>query len=344
MFTWKDRKDMWKGEGIYHLTFAVVGRKKILSELKWDKDKEKAWVGWSDLGNKVAEHISEISARYPQIKICATQIMPDHVHAVLWVQAPIAKSIKEVARGFAQGCRNTAGERLFEPPYIRTLSHPKQLDAMVKYVKDNPHRAMEKASHPDLFTLYRDSRVNVSRRADNICHNMDIHNNEKQLIFTTMGNHHLLEWPDKRVVECSRTMTKEQMERAKIVAMAEAKRGVIIMTAAISEGEKNIARSLREAGLPMVVLMKDGFPKRGDENEKYYKPGGVYFEACAKGQLLLMEPNESMYEHETVKRETEQTLRKKAEAKHQDYVALPTTSARYRYVALNEMAKLIAKQ
>lgn len=32
-FTWKDKKDIWKGEGIYFLTFVVAGRQKLLGEL-----------------------------------------------------------------------------------------------------------------------------------------------------------------------------------------------------------------------------------------------------------------------------------------------------------------------
>ena len=30
---WKGPKDIWKGEGIYHLTFVVVGRRPLLGEL-----------------------------------------------------------------------------------------------------------------------------------------------------------------------------------------------------------------------------------------------------------------------------------------------------------------------
>ena len=32
-FSWKGHKDIWKGEGIYHLTFVVAGRKRLLGEL-----------------------------------------------------------------------------------------------------------------------------------------------------------------------------------------------------------------------------------------------------------------------------------------------------------------------
>lgn len=33
-FTWKDKKDIFKGEGIYHLTFTVVNRVPLLGDLR----------------------------------------------------------------------------------------------------------------------------------------------------------------------------------------------------------------------------------------------------------------------------------------------------------------------
>lgn len=32
-FVWKDKKDIWKGEGIYFITFAVSGRERLLGNL-----------------------------------------------------------------------------------------------------------------------------------------------------------------------------------------------------------------------------------------------------------------------------------------------------------------------
>lgn len=32
-FEWKAPKDIWKGVGIYHITFTVAGRKRLLGEL-----------------------------------------------------------------------------------------------------------------------------------------------------------------------------------------------------------------------------------------------------------------------------------------------------------------------
>ena len=124
--------------------------------------------------------------------------------------------------------------------------------------------------------------------------------------------------------------------------LAAAHNGTVTYTAAISKGEQIIARTLREQGYPLVVLLNDGFPKEGSPHERYYKPGGVYFEACSKGQLLLLEPVEQAFLDADIQVAVEEALRRKAEARHYTYTPIPVTSQRYRFVALNEMAKRLA--
>lgn len=164
------------------------------------------------------------------------------------------------------------------------------------------------------------------------------------LPFTSLGNHFLLDWPDRQLVEMSRSADRASIgERLKEV-LAAAHNGAVTYSAAISDGEKLIARTVREQGFPLVVLLADGFPAEGSPHERFYKPGGVYFEACSKGRLLLLEPKESAYEHPTVISMVEDVLRRKAEAKHYAYTAVPHDSKRYRFVALNEIGRLLVGQ
>jgi hypothetical protein len=123
--------------------------------------------------------------------------------------------------------------------------------------------------------------------------------------------------------------------------LASAHNGAITYTASISNGEREIARKIREQGYPLVVLMNEGFPAAGTPQERYYKPGGVYFEACSKGQLLLLEPDERAFAHPLVRAAAEDALRRKAAAKHISYTGLPVDSQRYRFVALNEMGRMM---
>jgi REP element-mobilizing transposase RayT len=206
----------------------------------------------------------------------------------------------------------------------RILHAPGQLRRMIDYVKDNPRRLWIKSHNPALFRLHRRTEA-------------------AGLSFTSMGNHFLLEWPDKQVVEMSRSATGEEVQERLREVLASAHNGTVTYTAAISKGEQLIARTLREQGYPLVVLLNDGFPKEGSPHERYYKPGGVYFEACSKGLLLLLEPTGQSFLNADIQAAVEETLRSKAEARHYVYTPLPLTSLRYRFVALNEMAKRLVQ-
>ena len=347
-FEWKRHTDIFKGVGIYHLIFVVSGRKRMLGELAIDHDESRCLP--TDLGRAISHDLDAIQQRRPYIRLLAKQLMPDHIHALLYVTEDRGISIKEIARGMRQGWRQmaatvgidaqmTSAEEykqtpgreaqkaengtqtpLFEAPYIRTLARKGQLDAMIRYIHDNPRRAMLRQQHPDLFILRRDSRVGAFG-------------------FTSLGNLFLLDYPDKQAVICSRSLSEQQIAAQQTAVLRQAENGCVTVTAAISQGERVIARAVREAGAPLIILLKDGFPKVGYPAEKYYKPGGVYFEACAAGQLLLLEPNTATLTLPEIQTRTERTLREKAEAKHWDYQPLPVSSDRYRMMAANEIVK-----
>ena len=252
------------------------------------------------------------------LKVLAQVVMPDHVHLVIQVLEPLPQSIGTVVRGFKSGCTKVykdyyySGEnaaevhgdsrtgamhgdsrtgamhgdsrtgtmkgdvpvqfvRIFagrgsiwqqDKAYYheRILHAPGQLRRMIDYVKDNPRRLWLKRHNPDLFKLHR-------------------HTEAAGLSFTSMGNHFLLNWPDCQTVVMSRSATNEETQERLRSVIATAHNGAVTYTAAISKGEQLIARSVREQGYPLVVLLSHGFPKEGSPHERYYKPGGVYFDA-----------------------------------------------------------------
>lgn len=287
---------------------------------------EKTAIGWALINQQ--RRLLELC---PEIKILADKVMPDHHHMVLQVQRTMTRSIRQVVRGYMQGCKEEARklgftENLYDgPPFYRVLTHRGQLHAMIEYVKANAERAWQRRLAPDLFRMHRKTGV---------C----------GLLFTSMGNHFLLDWPERQLVEMSREASSEQIEERLKQVLAAAHNGAVTYTAAISKGEQKIARTVREQGYPLVVLLNDGFPQEGSPHERYYKPGGAYFEACSRGKLLLMEPEGSAFVDPVVKEATEGALRRKAEAKHFDYRPIPVESQRYRFVALNEMGRLLVER
>ena len=287
---------------------------------------EKTAIGWALINQQ--RRLLELC---PEIKILADKVMPDHHHMVLQVQRTMTRSIRQVVRGYMQGCKEEARklgftENLYDgPPFYRVLTHRGQLHAMIEYVKANAERAWQRRLDPDLFRMHRKTGV---------C----------GLLFTSMGNHFLLDWPERQLVEMSREASSEQIEERLKQVLAAAHNGAVTYTAAISKGEQKIARTVREQGYPLVVLLNDGFPQEGSPHERYYKPGGAYFEACSRGKLLLMEPEGSAFVDPVVKEATEGALRRKAEAKHFDYRPIPVESQRYQFVALNEMGRLLVER
>ena len=327
-FEWQE-PGAWRKPCIVHVTMVAKDRRPLFGVLCHNGTK--AYVKRTPIGEAHISLQKKMIEMNPEIKILADRVMPDHYHIVLQVTRTMRRSIKEVVRGYMQGCKAVARtmgikENIYDaPPFFRSLCHKGQLDAMIKYVKANPERAWLRKQNPELFRLHRQTVI-------------------YDLTFTSLGNHFLLEWPDSQFVEMSRNATDEQIHSKLQTALALAHYGVITYTAAISKGEQLIARTIREQGFPLVVLLNDGFPKQGSPREKYFKLGGTYFEACSKGKLLLLEPTEQTIMAKYVQHATEENLRKKADAKHLSYTPIPITSQRYRFMALNEIGKILCGQ
>lgn len=324
-FTWL-QPGTWRKPCIVHVTMVANSRQALFGRLTHNGSEavvEKTPIGWALINQQ-----RKLLEMCPEIKILADKVMPDHHHIVLQVKRTMPRSIRQVVRGYMQGCKEEARklgftENLYDaPPFYRVLTHKGQLHAMIEYVKANTKRAWLRRQNPDLFRM---------RRNTEMC----------GLQFTSMGNHFLLDWPDRQLVEMSRSASDEQIEERLKSVLAAAHNGAVTYTAAISKGEQKIARTVREQGFPIVVLLNNGFPAEGAPQERFYKPGGTYFDACSRGQLLLMEPHESAFVNPAIQMAVEETLRQKAEAKHYSYTSLPVESQRYRFVALNEMGRML---
>ena len=352
----------YRGRAIYHFTLPVEGRYPLFGVIEGGSA-ETAAVRLNAFGQRVCLLLRGLPQFYAKkgfaLKVLATRVMPDHIHLVIQVLEPLPRGIGAVVRGFKSACTSIykreyykGGEnaakmhedenanstfvhfdRIFavtstiwqsDKAYYheRILHAPGQLRHMIDYVKDNPRRLWLKKRHPDLFKIHRRTQTHG-------------------LLFTSLGNHFLLDWPDRQMVELSRSTPADEVEQRLAEALAAAQNGAITYTAAISKGEQLIARTLRQQGFPLVILLNDGFPKEGSPHERYFKPGGVYFESCAEGRLLLLEPTAETFLDANIQASVQETLRRKAEERHYSYSPLPVSSQRYRFVALNEMARML---
>ncbi len=165
-------------EGRLPLFGTVTGR----SEADAGSDDEPRIV-LSELGQRVSDEWWGISGYYPQIEIVALQMMPDHLHGILFVKEQMEKDLSRVIRGFKTGC-NRRYRALF--PSVQSVAtqsqqterpRPKddrthgllfargyndklllrqgQLQRWLDYLHDNPRRLLMKREHPDLFRVQR---------------------------------------------------------------------------------------------------------------------------------------------------------------------------------------------
>lgn len=369
------------------LTLVVRDRQPLLCAIEEDENGARAVV--TETGRAVLEETEHITEIYPQIRILCRQIMPDHLHLLLFVEEALPVHLTSVVSGFKLGCNrgywnslaklantehrregadterineekiplaelaNTEHrgeekedtERINEEEkgetqtavscaadfceaekkdtqarrtglwadgyHDRILFHKGQLDALIHYIKDNPRRLALKRANPELFKIRQHLQI-------------------AGMSFTAMGNIFLADYPQKAVIQCSRKLHQAEIDAKKADCLDEAAKGMVFVSAAISEGEKQICRAVREAGHSIVVLLEKGFPKPEDPNYKYFKPKGVYFEACAAGKLLLLEPEKELYEQAEIEAEVV------AKAGN-----IPHEALRYRFLALNAIAERI---
>lgn len=270
-------------------------------------------------GEALLETLDEMPRLCPQVKILARQLMPEHFHFVVYVTAPLPKPLGQLIRGFKAGAakrwkssaRNdgpqtqvgfVAGHSCPAIPewaegfQDTVLLREGQLEAMIRYVRDNPRRLAEKRANPALFRQVADLALPLDGG---------------RLIghFSAVGNRHLLERPLVQV-QCSRRhfayrrlpkpggglkiardaagvpiIESAAPDYAEIRGdvFAAAAHGAVVISPCISDGERQIAREALDRGLPLVVLRNKGFAP-------LHKPEGRYFDACSAGRILMLAP------------------------------------------------------
>ena len=147
-----------------------------------------------------------------------------------------------------------------------------ELSTWQNYLRDNPRRLMMKRAHPEWLRPFFGLKVGTTT-------------------YSSLGNQALLRSPHRIAVRVSRRLDSHQLEMEKARYLDMAKQGTVLVSPAISPGEKQVMRAAFDAGLPTIVLMEKGFVP-------LTKPKGEQFDACAEGRLLMLAP----WEHHNEKR------------------------------------------
>lgn len=122
---WQEPGTTWKGVGLYHVTLTIPDRRPLLGRLEVpDGNPDKAVVRRTALGNALVDSLLDIPHYHPEVQVLHFCLMPDHLHAVLYVRRTMPTGIRGVVRGFWQGAKKlgrawTAASSASAPNYIR---------------------------------------------------------------------------------------------------------------------------------------------------------------------------------------------------------------------------------
>lgn len=258
---------------IYMITLVVEGRRPLLGHITGDGIDQPAQLHPTPLGQAILHELDQITIHYPAVKVISHQLMPDHLHVILFVQERIPCHLSKVIAGYKGGCnvvyRQMTGagkqETLWEEGYNdRILEGKNHLQRMMDYIDDNPRRLAQKRCRNDFFKIHENVQVGA-------------------LSLAAMGNLSLLDADTILQVQCTRKLTIEQIEQQCRYFLSRAAQGAVLVSPSISPGEKAVMRAAQDAGYPTIVLQENGFAPME-------KPVGRYFDACAAGRLLLLAP------------------------------------------------------
>jgi len=372
---------------MYMVTLEVEGRRPIFGHLVGDAfaqrgSSDEPRIELSALGKAVQTEWLNIHLHYPQIEVMAIQMMPDHLHGILFVREPLPVHLGQVISGFKTGCRRAqkameaarALETAVEPQYTKKLmvngattkattgattkatarvTVKATAEAAVEaaagaaaeataeagekaaagetaagasvgaanglvehgslvlpYVTASPS-TKEKSPYQPLFAKgYNDlilrSFEEMKRWKDYLCDNprrlmmkrarpewlrpfFGLHIGSHS--YSGIGNRSLLAATKRMAVRISRRMSDSEIAAETVHYLDAARQGTVLVSPAISPGEKRVMRAAFDAGLPTIVIMENGFTPLS-------KPHGEQFDACARGQLLMLSP----WEHHNEKK------------------------------------------
>ena len=334
----------YKERRMYMITLEVEGRLPVFGHLEGDAfaekgSKDEPRIVLSELGKAVENEWFAIPRFFPQIEIRALQMMPDHLHGILFVKTPLPVHLGHVIAGFKTGCRKALrvmwdrqtdvatqsqptekSQRTGEPPHTPSLTAREQAKAWQANKQADARQAQEQSGARQATVVPSLSIGSLSRSLfakgynDLILRSYDelatwenyLRDNPRRLLmkrarpkwllptfglhigsyqFSAIGNLDLLSAPWRLAVRMSRRMTDAEIKKAVVYYLEAARRGAVLVSPAISPGEKQVMRAAFNEGLPTIVIMENGFTP-------FSKPHGEQFYACGKGVLLMLSPFE----------------------------------------------------
>jgi len=221
-----------------------------------------------------------------------------------------------VSGGFSATANSAAADIPPSPPSIipaaplwasgyhdRVLMGRNQLHHLLRYIDDNPRRAWIKHTHRHLFynkairdlpisieaarELYKEARsMGLLPSLNNvlIINKADEETTTTSLRMKGIGNWFLMDEGLLQPVRVSRRITPPALAALKAELFGRCEReGAILITPAISQGEREVVREALQAGFRVVLLQLEAM-------SDLFAPTRFYMDFLSRGQLLLLAP------------------------------------------------------
>ena len=370
---------------MYMITLEVEGRRPLFGRVVGNAyaepgSRDEPRIELTELGKAVQSEWMSIHGYYPQIEVMAVQMMPDHMHGILFVTDTLPVHLGQVISGFKAGCRKAqraliaaeeertarkaagekaaerraerAGERAAEraaaEPLLTEKTRQEKAEPLLaektgqgkaepllteKTGQGKEQEEKEQEGREPLVSQYatalplpEEAGANCALFAkgynDLILRSFDelpvwqnyLRDNPRRLLlkrarpewlrpffglqigshtYNGIGNRLLLTASKRKTVLVSRRLTDSMIEEETARYLELAKQGTVLVSAAISPGEKRVMRAVFDAGYPTIVIMQNGFTPMS-------KPHGRQFDACASGALLMLSPWEHHNEKQKI--------------------------------------------
>ena len=406
----RDSHHDYRERRMYMITLEVEGRRPLFGRVVGNAyaeqgSRDEPRIELTELGKAVQSEWMSIHGFYPQIEVMAVQMMPDHMHGILFVTDTLPVHLGQVISGFKAGCRKaqraliaaeeertarkatekaagekaaerraerageraaeraaaeplltektgqgkTAGKAAAEPlltekarqekaePLLaektgqgktaeRAAAEPLLAEKARQEEKEQEGREPVVSQYATALPLPEEAGANCALFAkgynDLILRSFDelpvwqnyLRDNPRRLLlkrarpewlrpffglqigshtYNGIGNRLLLTASKRKTVLVSRRLTDSMIEEETARYLELAKQGTVLVSAAISPGEKRVMRAVFDAGYPTIVIMQNGFTPMS-------KPHGRQFDACASGALLMLSPWEHHNEKQKI--------------------------------------------
>ena len=318
----------YTGRMMYMVTMVTEGRRPLFGRVTGRSEAaedapDAPRMELTALGQRVSDEWWGIPRYYPQIEIVALQMMPDHLHGILFVREQMEKDLSRVIRGFKTGCNRAYRELVIGPQVLSVATQSPVLSVATQspVLSVATQSQLTKASKDDRthgLLFARGFNDKLLLRQGQLQRWLDyLRDNPRRLLmrrehpdlfrvqrgltvgaqqFSAIGNRFLLQRPVKLQVQCSRRLTEEEVAAKTAWWLEQARSGAVLVSPCISKGEKAVMRAAFDEGLPLIILQENGFTELA-------KPGGKRMEACASGQILILAPWEHHNERLAIRRD-----------------------------------------